>query len=52
MKFEILSVINWDGDEWDVVYRYQGTTRCTKVHDKYHPNVREIIQHLQEMHHG
>lgn len=50
MKFEILSVINWDGDEWDVVYRYQGTTRCTKVYDNYMPSNPSVIKHLQEIH--
>lgn len=52
MQFEILSVINWDDDEWQIVYRYQGTLRSTKVFDNYRPSNSSVIKHLQEIHHG
>ena len=48
--FEILSIINWDGDEWDVVYRYRGTLRSAKIHSDYRPTNGETKRHLEEIH--
>ena len=50
MKFEILSVVNWYDDAWDIVYRYKNVLRHTVCYDRYKPRHSDILMHLMEIH--